>query len=98
MIPKDEIRKGRDLRRARKESGLHQADMASMLRPPIDVHIVAAWEQALAQPTESQRIQLQALFRRRLPKTLQSVEPKPPKFDRSAPWSRGLGSQGLRQL
>ena len=91
MIPKDEIRKGLALRLARKESGLHQADVASMLRPPIDVHIVAAWEQGLSQPTESQRIQLQAMFRRRLPKSLQIVDPKRSKFDRSSPWNRGLG-------
>jgi hypothetical protein len=72
---------------------LHQADVASRLRPPIEVHLLTAWEHGLSLPTPSQRAQLEVMFRVRLPKSPQGVEKVTPKFDPKLPLNRDLGRQ-----
>lgn len=101
MRTHEERNHGVALSLARQDARLKQTEVAALLKPRVHAQVVAAWEHGLSLPTESQRKQLEAIFKRRLPKQKES-RPHGQRADLSGPLNRDVGmaefASGLREL
>lgn len=98
---KDEHNRGVELALARHAAKLHQTEVAARLTPRVHAQVVAAWEHGLSLPTESQRKQLEVMFKQKLPGRTQR-QPRAEPADLRSPLRRDVGiaefASGLKEL